>query len=209
MEFLMSQQFYLILFAVLVVVTSIVIFKMAGASWQGFALAIILSLVLTAIAFYKTNPAMGMTVIFYLVVALGAIPLLIFATKSWSGFAFAVVIVIAVLALYAYSTYPQYGLYVTLALVAIIALAISLSFSAYKYKVKVQSQMLLGSSGRKNRGPALPARTDVFAYLEDLSAKYPNTRKRAQYLLSRPEELNMVYESLDEDTLREVERLER
>ncbi len=209
MEFLMSQQLYLILFGVLIVVFTLIIFKMTGASWSGLVASLVISLILTALAFYKTNQAMGQSVIFYLAVGLGAIPFMYFATKSLLGFAAFFVMAVVVLAMYAYSVYPQYGFYVTVGLVALGILAIVLVFLLLRYKVKMQTKVLLGGSVSSGHQPVLLARTNVFAYLKDLSAKYPNTRKRAQYLLSRPEELDMVYESLDKDTLREVERLNR
>ncbi len=206
MQLSLDPQVFLFLFGGLIVVFTLLIFRMTKASWSGLLAAIVISLILTALAFYKTDPIAGLNVIFYLAVGLGAIPLLYFATKSWSGLAGSVIFALVVVDLYAYYTRAAYGLYVTLALVAVVALAIYLTFALYKYKVKMQSQVLLGC-GRDDLPPSLPAQADVFAYLEDLSVKFPNPNKRAKYLLSKPSELAAVYNSLDADTLREVNKL--
>lgn len=203
-----DPQFYLFLFGVMIVVFTLLIFKMTGASWPGFVVSIVISLILTALAFYHQNPGYGLTVIFYLVIGFGSVGLLVFAMRSWSGFAFGVFLVLMVLALYAYSYYPQYGLYVTLGIIGVVALAIYLVFSAFKYKIKTERELSVGNLGQ-SRYPELPATNSnqVFGFLEELADKYPDPSVRARYLLSQPDTLKAVYGYLDPQTEREVRRL--
>ncbi|OGD73593.1 hypothetical protein A3K29_05750 [Candidatus Collierbacteria bacterium RIFOXYB2_FULL_46_14] len=229
MENLLSggPETYLLLFGVLIVVFTLIIFKMTKASWAGLGASFFISVLLTALAFYVVNPSYGLTLLFWLAIGLGAMGVLYFS-KTWSGFAASLIVAGAVIALVFYFTNPKYGLWIAISYVVALVLIGLMAVKIYSMKqgyshrkqdkvtVRVQhpdGRVLTAVATRGAfTGPSTndPALADPF--MEALGA-YASTQslspgERARQLMLQPGYVE-VLPVIDDDTAREVKKLEK
>ncbi len=116
-----DPRLYILLFGVLIVILTTVIFKISQASLTGLVASFLISVILTGLAFYMSHPEYGQSLMFYFVVGIVSFGVMYFG-KTWSGFASSVLVGIITLSMYMYATNPRYGL--TIIIVAIVAVVL-------------------------------------------------------------------------------------
>jgi len=215
---------YVFLFAVLMVVFTLIIFKISKASKEGLATSFVISVLLTASAFYVVNPGYGMVILFYLAIGLGGMAFLYFSKNSWSGFAASILVGLIVLAMYMYDLNHAYGL--TIVIIGVVAIVICVGLMVIVYSLKqgyghrkpdvVTMTMTDPRTGRTLTATAKrgaftgPTANDqsretplLATFVSDAVALFPDTQERARFLVSQPD-VEQLMPYVDGETKKEV-----
>ncbi len=217
------MQFYTMVFIVIIVVFTIIMFRSGKASAKAMGMVFAISVLLTAALFTLFNPGYGQVVLFYLAVGVIGIGL-VFLSKTWSRLAASVLVGLGLLAMYIFSYRPELGIWFVAIVVGAVVLIGLMGVKIYGMSKgyghrKPDVVTMTMTDPRSGRVLTATAKRGAFTgptandqprdaplletFVADAVALFPDTQERAKFLVSQPD-VQQLMPFVDGETNKEV-----